>query len=128
LSALPPMAKQLEWYLLDLEATGRGPKGEPIMEFEKSVESSQHGVKLVWGELCNLAENTAQTINATFVGVLAELPPPSLPLPSSYPATIIIEAIDSSLWSVSSSDANVAENIRRSFRKTTVGESGTIPS
>jgi hypothetical protein len=118
LSALPPAASQLEWYLLDLEATGSGPNHEPIIDFERAVASSQHGVKLGWDELHNLAENVTQTINATLVGTSAELPPPSLPLSTSYPAPVIIEAIDSSLWAVASPNAEVVESILRSFGKT----------
>jgi hypothetical protein len=120
LSALPPASNQLEWYVLDLEAVGAGPSGEPIIDFEQSLASHRHGAKLSWANLGSLAQNLTQTINATLVGVSAELPPPCLPLPSSYPAEIIVEAIDSSLWAVSSSSIDAVQSIGRRFRKTKV--------
>ncbi|MBV8820258.1 MAG: hypothetical protein JO022_17995 [Acidobacteriaceae bacterium] len=124
LSALPSIADRLQWYVLDVEAVGSGPNGEPIMDFERSVASSEHGVKLSWEDLGKLAKNVEQTVNATLVGGSARQPP-SLPLPSSYPATIVVEAIDSSLWAVSSPYTEVIESIQRSFRKTKLGNSSS---
>jgi len=120
LRVLPAWARNLDWYVLDLEATGEPRSGEEsVMALEHKMRSSKHGLKLTWGKLQEVADRLTQTINAVIVGLSPGQPAPSLPPQSEYRGRfIVIEAIDSSLWAVTSNDASVIDRLRQHFRDT----------
>lgn len=119
LQVLPEFAGQLQWYILDIEAVGRGLNGESILDTEKRTSTSAHGIQLSFAELQDLASGLEQTINAVIVGVGSKSPAPTLPVAVGYDAPYIgLEAVDSSFWVVTSSDSNVVELIEKHFRDT----------
>lgn len=121
LESLPASVSELVWYLLDLEATADAHDGESEMELENRVRSNPNGLKLSWEELQQIATRIGQTMNAVLVALSPSQSPPSLPIASQYPGRfIIIEAIDSSLWAVTSSDVNVMGALRKTFSHTKI--------
>jgi YD repeat-containing protein len=120
LRALPKNAETAEWYILNLEGTGEPLRNaEPLLDLEKRIQSSKHGVKATWHTLNQLADRMVQTVNLSLVGLSPGEPAPSLPVQVAYGGLFVsIEAIDSSLWTVSSNDKQVIDCLRRQFRDT----------
>lgn len=117
LASLPGSASELVWYLLEIEAVGKGLNGESMLETESRAESSAHGIELGFLELKRFAGNLEQTVNASIVGLKHGANAPSLPLQMPYePPFIAIEAIDSSEWIVTSSDTSVTASVSDHFR------------
>ena len=118
LVALPEFASQLTWFVLEIEGVGLGLNGESMLMTEASVESSAHGIRLLFVELMRFASGLEQAVNATFVGVSNLLP--SLPLALPYPPPfIVLEAVDSSRWVVTSSEISVLRALVEHFPETT---------
>ena len=90
-----------------------------MLDLENSIPSSEHGRKLTLNNLQKIADRLFQTINAVLVGITPGQPPPRLPIQTDYQGGfIIIEAIDSSLWAVSSNEPTVINALRHRFRNT----------
>lgn len=111
---------ELEWYLLELEAMGRLTGGETILELEKRITESPTGIRMSWTQLSELADQLTQTINATLVAVKPNAALPTLPLKQQPGLEIAIEAIDSTVWAISTNDQNLVGRFQKNFRKTRV--------
>jgi hypothetical protein len=122
LRAIEPW-RDLEWRVLELEATGELKNGKSITALETSIAESSHGLQFKWEELMSLALNITQTINATIVGLQPGSRPPVFPIQASEGLEIVVEAFDTTLWAVSTRLTEVVDRIRTTFTKTKVLES-----
>lgn len=116
--ALVEVHRALRWYILDLEAMAELKDGETIMEIEQNVAKSPHGVEIEWGRLRTLADQIMQTINTTIAGCDPGAPEPSLPINLQFGVRIVIEAIDSTLWAISTDDQQAIQRAQTTFKKT----------
>jgi hypothetical protein len=112
--------RDLRWYFLELEATATLRGNETIIQLERRIAQSPHGLGFDWNELTRLAGEIAQTINATLVGCRPDASPPTLPLRPQEGLEIAIEAIDSTLWAVSTNESEIIQQLRAAFRNTKV--------
>jgi hypothetical protein len=110
--------RDLRWYFLELEATGKLRGNETIVELERRIAQNPHGLGFDWNELTTLADDIAQTINTTLVGCRPATPPPALPLRPREGLEIAIEAIDSSLWAVSTNESAIILQLKAAFKNT----------
>jgi hypothetical protein len=110
--------RDLCWYFLELEATGKLRGNEPIVQLERRIAQSPHGLRFDWNELTKLASEITQTINATLVGCRPNTSPPALPLKPVEGLEIAIEAIDSTLWAVSTNESEVIQRLKAAFKNT----------
>jgi hypothetical protein len=101
-----------------LEAVSRElPDQEPQLNLERRINSSKNGLVVTWHDLNEIARGLFQTINGILVGLSPDHAPPTVPVANDYSGPfIIIEAIDSSLWAVTSNDESVIGNIQRHFK------------
>ncbi len=92
-----------------------------MLATESQINSNPHGLRLRFQELEDFAAGLEQTVNAVIIGLTTEHTPPSLPVQNGYHVPcIIIEAIDSSLWTVSSNEDVVIRSVLEHFERTTV--------
>jgi hypothetical protein len=112
--------RDLRWYFLELEATGKLRGNETIVQLERRIAQSPHGLGFDWNELTRLASEITQTINATLAGCRPDASPPALPLKPQEGLEIAIEAIDSTLWVVSANESEVIHQLKAAFRNTKV--------
>ena len=93
------------WHVLHYYGFGAGPNGMAISDFEKSARTE--GYPLDWLSLRRFANETGQTIDC----LIAALDPKDmrraaeLVASDCHGAYVIIEAFDSSTWTVRSRDA-----------------------
>jgi hypothetical protein len=109
---------ELRWYLLELEAVGQLREGESIVQLEERIADAPHGLELEWGELTSLAGQITQTINATLAGIRPDALRPTLPLKPYDGLEIVVEAIDTTLWAISTNDSVVIQRLLATYEKT----------
>jgi hypothetical protein len=112
--------RDLRWYFLELEATGKLVGNETIVQLESRIAQSPHGLEFEWNELVRLASEITQTINASLAGCRPDASPPTLPLKPQEGLEIAIEAIDSTLWAVSTNESEVIQQLKAAFRNTKI--------
>lgn len=119
LSALEPEGQNLRWSVLDLEATGDVSRlGTTMLDLEQQVKNAPNGLILEWKDLKQLAGEIDQIINGTVAGCQDPDVLNHLNVQGSLRSTcdIVIEAIDSSLWRVYSSDDGILQKLKSAFR------------
>jgi hypothetical protein len=121
LDTLPEQVRNYRWYMLAVEAVGKGLHGKSMLSTEQIVNSNPNGLQLTFEELQEFARGLEQTLNTIVFAGDERCPPPSLPL--TLPALgnyVLIEAIDTSLWAVSSNDQRVTDCMLKRFRSSKV--------
>lgn len=119
LAALEPEGQNLRWSILDLEARGDLSRlGTTMQNLEQQIENAPNGLILEWKDLKQLAGEFDQIINGTLAGcrnpeVLNQINIEDL----QSACDIVIQAIDSSLWSVYSRDDGILQKLRSAFRE-----------
>lgn len=113
LPLLQPEGPGLVWAVLYLEAFGY------VQPMYSRVEESPDGVIVTWAELCEFAAKEFQTIWGEFVGCRdrASIPEPRADGADLYgPCEFVLEAIDSSYWTVYAKDDAILDRFRAAFR------------
>ena len=112
--------QKLIWSIIDLEAIGDlSSIGKTMLGLEQEVKQSPHGLFLEWSELKALAEKFEQIMDLTLVGCQSqEYICPLIPKGDLRGSCeIVIEAIDSSLWSVYARDEEVIQRLTAAFQE-----------
>ncbi len=121
LDLLMPEGRQLSWAILDIEATGDLGEGEKILDFEKEIQQSPIGFPLSWDKLVSLSHAFFEIINTVIVGYKDPNYHPKLlpghPVEELYKSCeIVIEMIDSSLWSIYAREEKIIQKLQLAFR------------
>src|ERR1044071_7844160 len=117
LTALPESIRRFRWFILEWQAEGLGRRIVSMRDFEKSVNDAPLSLPITWAELVALARDTRQTYDATIVALddpADDLPAFPLTL-AGYERFTIIEAIDNSVWVITSDIPEVIPAISRAF-------------
>lgn len=114
LDALGSSISTLHWRLLSLWAVGELPGERSILAYEQLAESSEYGLELSWPELTLMADNVSQIIDSVFVAFRAPVEPGLLSR-REKDAVLVIEAIDSTFWRVSSQSIENINQIEQCF-------------
>jgi hypothetical protein len=121
LKVVEPVGNTLVWSILEIEATGDLSEfGLQMLSLERMVESSEHGFFIDWTNLIILARLVDQIVNLTLVGCdsLEQLLKLRLGVAPFSEAELVIEMIDSSLWSVYTRDIELQSNLLLTFKNT----------
>lgn len=101
----------LLWRILDLDGVGTAPNGMTMEAFEAVIRTPPGGYRATWGELVALSAGLEQTWDCLIVGG-----PPNIPIEADtveaagFPGCeFIIEAFDSSKWTVGTIDDGVCD-------------------
>jgi hypothetical protein len=99
------------WQLRDFSGVGAAPGGEAMQEFEAAVRKSP--ANMSWGELRRFAEAIEQVCDCLIVGVdrAAGSAPTSTADDDAVGTRLVLEADDSTMWELSSTDAFLLERI-----------------
>lgn len=113
LERLAPWGPRFVWAILDLTATGDLGEGGDILDLERRIAESPTGLVLGWAELVGLARGFAQVSDGVFVGCrdAAAIPRLAPGLDLAAVSDLSLEAIDSSLWRVTSRDARMLASV-----------------
>jgi len=117
LECVASIGRDLTWTVLDLEAVGELGEGRNMLDLEAQIQASPHGLVVSWSELLTLAQELHQVIS----GVLAGVKDPSATAriwrgtDSCAISDLVLEAIDSSLWSVYARDDRVLQRLQGRF-------------
>lgn len=129
LDALHPRADRLDWIVTDFDPVGESEAQSLAREVENArLPSGAHeGVRLAGADLRRVATKTNQTIDGEFVGVPPETDAPNAELadlsrfPDS-PASLVIKAIDSTLFIVITKAASDVGRLKERFRDVRDGD------
>lgn len=108
----------LYWAILDLEARGDlASLGTSMLDLEQKIAVAPQGLIVNWDKLNAFAHAFDEVINGIFLGVKKTSYVPKLePHVDLYSQSeFVIEAIDSSLWSVFSKDEKVIQQLQAKF-------------
>jgi hypothetical protein len=122
LEVIEQFALQLCWYVVEFEPVGLAAtedgEGSPPTWVTELWQTSETGAVqcLSWARLKELATHVTQTMDALFVatdqGTAA--PTPSLD-PNDEQFKLVIQAVDTSFWAVTSRDDNVLNSLKERF-------------
>lgn len=107
----------LTWALLDLYATGDLGDDRSMLDLERQIAASPTGLLLSWDELRALASAFTQVIDGVFVGCrdVASIPPLHPKAELYARCEIVLEAVDSTLWTVYARDDRVLQRLQAAF-------------
>lgn len=122
LVALADRGSSLHWGIAEWEAVGDLGELGGHDQIDSRIESNAGLWPLCWNDLQALAERVSQVINTTIVAFASakSLRANSQPAQWATSASLLIEAIDSSLWRVSTREREVLDVMRRRFRCTKI--------
>jgi hypothetical protein len=114
LKCIAPEGRKLTWTILDLEAVGELSDGRNMLDLEDQIEALPNGLIVSWEALLDLAQSLHQVTNCLLAGVrdpsaVAQIRRERSPVGAS---DLVLEAIDSSLWSVYARDDRVLTLLR----------------
>ncbi len=117
LECIAPVGRGLTWTILDLEAVGELSGKRNMLDLEEQIQASPHGLVVSWSELLTLAQELHQVINCVLAGMKAPSATAQIRRGTDTCAIsdLVLEAIDSSLWSVFARDDRVLERLQRRF-------------
>jgi hypothetical protein len=118
LPLLPQYVTSLNWAILELEA--RGDIGEEITmsDLMEAVNNNPNGYLMDWNKLLTFSQKVFQIIDGTFVGFRDLNNRPAFkPEGALYERSeVVLELIDSTLWSIYSKDFNVLKVFDNEFK------------
>src|SRR5262249_19569011 len=124
LQVIEPFASGLDWYVVEFEpavlAATRDAKGSPPNWVTELWHKSSKGAlqALNWERLKSLSTHVTQTMNAIFVATIPGTPAPSLPLdPNDERYRLVIQAVDTSFWAVTSRDDRILQALKGRFNE-----------
>jgi hypothetical protein len=122
-----PFATNLDWYVVEFEPVGligSNNSADPplwVAALYKRLKTESHSVKIEWSTLKQFAHYIKQTIDMTLIGVLPGGTQPTVPIDiNDLKYEIVIQAIDTSLWAVTSRNRDLLERIKNSFKETRI--------
>jgi hypothetical protein len=120
LACIAPEGRALTWTILDLEAVGELSGGRNMLDLEDRIAASPPGLVVSWEWLVALAQELEQVISGLIVGVKDPSVTSQISREVDFCAVseFVLEAIDSSLWSVYAPDDRVLKRLRARFRDT----------
>ena len=118
LDVLTPEATNLQWSVLDLEATTSADSGISMLQLEEEVSTS--GKHLTYLELRDLASKLSQVTNGVFVGCYGRTCSPRSLLDDDLrkDCDVAIIAHDSSVWIVHVKELDVIDRLKDRFQDT----------
>lgn len=121
LSVLPPVARAFSWRLLELHGEGKPTSGLDWFELQQQIETTREGVEYRWTQLTALASGIFQSYDLTLVGSRDQSLRCELPIDlKKLHDFVLIEAVDSSYWKVTSDVPDVIDALATSFNETQV--------
>ncbi|NIF19982.1 hypothetical protein [Pantoea sp. Cy-639] len=106
------------WYILDFYGMGCPPPGYTMESFEESIRSSDIGIAMTWSELVFFAHSLDQIIDLQIIAAKAETLTcrKEVEDKSSCNVEIVIEAFDSTEWSIWIRDTTIYDRIRSAIQ------------
>lgn len=123
LEVIAPFASRLDWYVVEFEpavltaAQGK-PDSPPIWVTELWHKSEAGAVQAItWEQLKELSTYVSQTMNALFVAMDLGAPTPSSSLdPNNERYKLVIQAVDTSFWAVTTHDEDLVQALKARFK------------
>jgi hypothetical protein len=123
LEVIAPFAPRLDWYVVEFEPAvldGRQDRARDsppswITELWKKSEAGTVQA-LSWERLKELSTHVTQTMNALFVATDPGTPVPNSSLdPNDERYRLVVQAVDTSFWAVTTHDENVLQALKARF-------------
>jgi hypothetical protein len=122
LNVIEPFAARLDWYVVEFEpavlaTTEEHEQGSPSWVTELWHKSEAGAVEpMSWERLKDLSTHITQTMNGLFVATDSGSPAPSSTLdPNDDRYRLVVQAVDTSFWAVTSYDENVLQALKERF-------------
>lgn len=121
LESVAPYAQALSWRILELEAVGDLGRGRNVLDLEERIARPPNGLAVSWGELLDLAHRLDQVINGLFIGAGDPSAAALIKRGGDYCAVgdLVLEAFDSSRWTVFARDNRVLQRLHERFHDVT---------
>ena len=114
LKCIAPEGSKLTWTILDLEAAGELSDGRNMLDLEDQIEALPNGLIVSWEALLDLTQALHQVTNCLLAGVRDPIVLAQIGRGRSLIGIcdLVLEAIDSSLWSIYARDDRVLTLLR----------------
>jgi hypothetical protein len=129
LDALQPFAVSLKWCLIEFDPwilLGEdGTRNEPppawVSSLVARIHTDQNGIEMDWETLKSLARYVGQTENAVLIAVEPSKAPPENPIDLNSPGyAIVVQAVDTSFWAITSRNENLIKHLKNIFKNTKI--------
>lgn len=117
LAALPD--NDWSWSLLDFYGIGIAPDEMPMADFEEIVRSNPAGYLFSWQALKAFSLGLEQTYDCLLVAVTSEndLVPAELAVDNFERCEVVVQAFDSTEWSLGATDQKLLDNFSKRINK-----------
>lgn len=130
LKVIEPFSGGLEWYLAEFQLGSFHPKAadtpdvEPwVLALWRAVENGNTPKRLTWQTLVEFARNVRQTDSCLFLATRpGALPPEELLDLNGEDLEIVVQAVDSTFWAITSRNEALIERLASSFHDTKLVE------
>jgi len=114
LKCVAPEGRELTWTILDLEAVGVLSDGRNMLDLEDQIDSLPQGLILSWEALLDLAQTLHQVTNCLLAGVRdpSAMTRIQRGLDPIGVGDLVLEVIDTSLWSIYARDDSVLTHLQ----------------
>jgi hypothetical protein len=126
LKVIEPFSADLEWYLAEFQIGSFHPKAadtpnvEPwVLALWRAVENGNTPKRLTWETLVEFARNVRQTDSCLILATKPGTLPPEEPLNlNGEGLEIVVQAVDSTFWAVTSRNKASIERLANEFHDT----------
>ena len=125
LAVLEPFARNLEWYIVELDPMVLLGANDPkpavkswVLELLKQIKVSSSPVKLSWEMLSDLSRNIVQTEMGLLFAIEPSGEVPNQPFDlNSDKFEVVIQGVDTSFWAVTTRKNNIVDQLKQRFRE-----------
>ena len=125
LAALEPFARNLEWYIVELDfvvllgANDPKPAVKPwVLELLNQIKMSSTPVKLSWERLSDLSRNIVQTGMGLLFAIEPSSEVPTHPFNlNSDKFEVVIQGVDTTFWAVTTRRNDIVDQLKQRFKE-----------
>lgn len=114
LASLTDQGAQLRWFIFEIEAVGVVSETN-VRDLAAQARENPNGTRIEWSRLLRMAEELDQMINCLIVGCAEGEVIPSRTDATGSNCSVIIEAVDSTFWRVTSRLPGIVEGLQARF-------------
>ncbi|MBK7980284.1 MAG: hypothetical protein IPK06_09880 [Ignavibacteriae bacterium] len=118
LNCIKDVGSNYNWAILDIYLTSKNNSNLNVLEFENEVNAKNELFKINFIDMLNLSSKFNQVIDGKFIAFKGNFNNELIEIKDlEEKFDVVIEAIDSSYWTVFSKDELIIELLKSTFRK-----------